>query len=89
MISLMIKDLVFSHARYVSHLNFNGQILGFPGCSDGKESGCGRPGFHPWVGKTPWRRAWQPTLVFLPRESPWIAEPGGLQSIELQRIRHD
>ena len=23
----------------------------------------------PWVGKIPWRRAWQPTLVFLPRES--------------------
>ena len=30
---------------------------------------CGRPGFHPWVGKMPWRRAWQPTLVFLPGES--------------------
>ena len=22
-----------------------------------------------WVGKIPWRREWQPTLVFLPRES--------------------
>ena len=21
--------------------------------------------FNPWVGKIPWRRAWQPTLVFL------------------------
>ena len=30
---------------------------------------CGRPGSYPWVGKTPWRRAWQPTLVFLPGES--------------------
>ena len=30
---------------------------------------CGRPGFDPWVGKIPWRRAWQPTPVFLPRES--------------------
>ena len=28
-----------------------------------------RPGFHPWVGKIPWRRAWQPTPVFLPAES--------------------
>ena len=28
-----------------------------------------RPGFHPWVGTTPWRRAWQPTPVFLPGES--------------------
>ena len=23
----------------------------------------------PWVGKIPWRRAWQPTLVFLPGDS--------------------
>ena len=28
----------------------------------------GRPGFNPWVVKIPWRTAWQPTLVFLPRE---------------------
>ena len=26
-------------------------------------------GFHPWVGKIPWRRKWQPTPVFLPGES--------------------
>ena len=25
--------------------------------------------FDPWVRKIPWRRAWQPTLVFLPGES--------------------
>ena len=25
--------------------------------------------FRPWVRKIPWRRAWQPTPVFLPRES--------------------
>ena len=30
----------------------------------------GRTGFDPWVGKIPWRRAWQPTPVFLPGESP-------------------
>ena len=37
---------------------------------------CGRPGLDPWVGKTPWRRAWQPTPVFLPGESPWTEELG-------------
>ena len=49
---------------------------GCPGGSDGRESTCNTgleetwvgPGFHPWVGKIPWRRAWQPTLVFLPGE---------------------
>ena len=37
----------------------------------GKESTCQRRShrFDPWVGKIPWRRAWQPTPVFLPRES--------------------
>ena len=29
----------------------------------------GNAGFDPWVGKIPWRRAWQPTAVFLPEES--------------------
>ncbi|KAM9706182.1 TATA box-binding protein-associated factor RNA polymerase I subunit A isoform 3-T5 [Dama dama] len=42
---------------------------------------CGRPGFDPWIGKILWRRAWLPTPVFLPEESPWIEEPasGGKQ----------
>ena len=30
---------------------------------------CRRPGLDPWVRKTPWSRAWQPTTVFLPEES--------------------
>ena len=44
--------------------------LGFPGGLDGTESACNaEDGFHPWVRKVPWRRAWQPTPVFLPGES--------------------
>ena len=48
--------------------------MGFPGGASGKEPGCQcrrhkRPGFNPWGGKMPWRRAWQPTSVFLPGES--------------------
>ena len=49
----------------------------------------GRPGFDPWIGKIPWSRAWQPTPVFLLGESSWTEEPGGLQSIVLQRVGHD
>ena len=37
-----------------------------------------RQRFYPWIGKIPWRRKWLPTLVFLPRESPWIEKPGRL-----------
>ena len=36
-----------------------------------------------------WRRAWQPTPVFLPGESPGTEEPGGLQFMGLQKVRHD
>ena len=43
-------------------------FLGFPGGS-GIHLQCRRPGFSPCVGKIPWRRAWQPTPVFLPGES--------------------
>ena len=45
--------------------------------------------FSPWVRKILWRRAWQPTPVFLPGESPWTEEPGGLQSMGLQRVEHN
>ena len=46
----------------------------FPGSSSGKEPTCQcrrhkRHGFNPWIRKIPWRRKWQPPLVFLPGES--------------------
>ena len=50
---------------------------------------CSRPGFDPWVGKIPWERAWQPSPVFWPGESPWTEEPGWPQTMGSQRIRHD
>ena len=37
----------------------------------------------------PLKKAWQPTPVFLPGESPWTEEPGGPQSMRSQRVRHD
>ena len=47
---------------------------GFPGGTAGKDPACQcrrhkRYKFQPCVGKLPWRRAWQPTPVFLPGES--------------------
>ena len=49
---------------------------------------CRRARLYPWVLQMPWRRKWQPTLVFLPGEShgqrslgsysPWVC-----------RVRHD
>ena len=43
----------------------------------------------PWVAKIPWRRAWKPTPVFLPGESPRTEEPGGLKSTGSQRVGHN
>ena len=48
--------------------------MGFPGGASGKEPTCQcrrhkRCRFDPWVGKIPWRRKWQTTPVFLPRDS--------------------
>ena len=44
---------------------------GFPGGASGKEltCQCKRLGFHPWVGKIPWRRECLPTPVFSPGKS--------------------
>ena len=50
---------------------------------------CRRPGFDSWVEKIPWRRAFQPTSVFLPGESPWTEESCGLQSMRSQRVGCD
>ena len=36
----------------------------------------------------PLKRKWQPAPVFLPGES-LQTEPGGLQSMELQKVRHN
>ena len=49
-------------------------ILGFLGGASDKAptcqcKGCKRCRFDPWVKKLSWRRAWQPTAVFLPGES--------------------
>ena len=43
---------------------------GFPGGSVVKNAcRCRRPGSAPWIRKTPWRRAWQPTSGFSPSDS--------------------
>ena len=48
-------------------------LRGFPAGDSGKNPAASvgnmRLRFNPWVGKIPWRRAWQPTPVFLPGES--------------------
>ena len=75
---------------YTSYKNFSYSLFsmnlhsvlfnrGFPEGASGIESACQcrrlkRCGFDSRVGKIPWRRAWQPIPVFLPRESHWRAK---------------
>ena len=54
-------------------------LWGFPGGVRGKDPSCQcrmhkGHGLNPWVRKIPWRREWQPTLIFFPGESPWTEE---------------
>ena len=46
--------------------------MGFPGGAGSKEPAdagdAGDMGLILWIGKIPWRRAWQPTPLFLPGE---------------------
>ena len=46
-----------------------------------------------WVRSLGWEdpleEGMEPTPVFLPGESSWTEEPGGLQSMGSQRVRHD
>ena len=65
-------------------------LSGLPGGASDKEPACQcrkhkRREFDPWVGKIPWRRAWQPTPVFLPGESHG-EEPGVTKS--QTRLKH-
>ena len=71
--SLEINSLFFKEHQ---SLNFRQPhvTLGIPGGACGKESTCQfrrclRQGFNPWVRTISWRRAWQPTPVFLLIES--------------------
>ena len=55
--------------------------MGLAGGASGKEPVCQsrrwkRHGFDLQLGKISWRRAWQPTPVPLPAESPWTEDPG-------------
>ena len=50
---------------------------------------CKRYGFGPWVGKISLEKDKATHCSILAWRIPWIAEPDGLQSVGLQRIRHE
>ena len=73
------------HSTACSQMQF---MWGFPGGASGKESAClcrrgKRCGFDPRVGKIPWRRTWEPTLVFLPGKSHGQRSPWGHKELDM------
>ena len=65
-------------------------IEGFLGGSVGKESACSAGGLGSILDQEdPLEKEMAPTPVFLPGESPWTEEPGGLQSMGSQRVGQD
>ena len=85
--SLMVNRVFLTNKRGL----FTENIIGFPWWlrRQGICLQCGSPEFDPWVRKIPWRRAWQPTPVLLPGECTWTEQPGGLQSMDSQRVGQD
>ena len=65
-------------------------LQGFPGGSDGKESvyNVGDPGSTPGLGRSPGEEVaiHSSTIAW---KIPWTEEPGRLQSLGSQRVRHD
>ena len=61
--------------------------LGAHGGSDGRESACHAGDLSSVHGAGRRKRKMQPTPVFLPGKIPWTEEPGGLQSMGLQKSR--
>ena len=69
-------------------------VSGFPAGASGKDPACQcrrhkRQVFSPWVGRIPWRRAWQPTSIFMPGDARGQSSLAGYSPWGSQRIRHD
>ena len=63
------------------------KLAGLPWWLRDKEQACQfrRRGFNPWFGMIPWRRKWQLNSSILTWRLPWTEEPGGQQSMGLQK----
>ena len=85
----VIRHFTLCHKTVSSNTVATGCMrLGFP-MAQWEESTCQcrRPEFDPRVRRIPWRRKWRPSPVL--KKIHRTGEPGGLQSMGSQRVRHD
>ena len=88
---LFLTPLCSLHS-YMFYLSFLGFMWGFPSGSVVKnlpavQETCRRRRFNPWVEKVPLGKATHSTI--LAWKIPWTEEPGELQFMGSQRVRHD
>ena len=85
--------LQFSLSSYINqdHESYSIYIhsTGFPGGSDGKEFACNETQFWFLGWEDPLEKDMATHSSILAWRIPWKEEPGGLQSIWSQRVRHD
>ena len=83
--------LIFSFVNRLIRIIFlDSAYKGFPGGSEGKASACnaGDLGSNLVSGRSPGEGNGNP-LQYSCLEIPWMEKPGRLQSMGLQRVRHD
>ena len=75
---------------FLYYLLYSSIYLSYSGGSDDKESICnaGDPGSIPGSGRSP-EEGKLTLFSILAWRIPWTQEPGGLQSMESQRVGHD
>ena len=84
------QNHVATEVLWFVHLAILFTTGGFPGGPDDEESACnaGDLGLIPRSGRSP-RKGMATHSGIVAWRIPWTEEPGGLQSIELQRVRRD
>ena len=81
---LSIDRVLYSRSLLVIQYSVINCSWSFPGglLVGNPHASVGDAGLIPGSGRSPGRRAWQPTPVFLPGvDIPWTEEPGRLQSM--------
>ena len=68
------NKLLFLKSEFTATVLSSGSSGYKPACRCRRRKRCG---FEPWVGKIPWRRAWQPIPVLLPGELHRQRNPAG------------
>ena len=80
--TILFSILVFIMRKLIHPISYQGfpgdtsDLYHWPAKARGKDRSVRSLGWQDQL-----RRAWQPSPVFLPGESPWTEKPGGLQSI--------